>query len=160
MAIAGATQETLLALDNDVLTDWRNQRPIVLDEVDRYRGRHNIFPALASMTVFEARYGFERRIVKLAGLDPQSEQSRSTLERIIRECGVLDLEQKAAAIAAHIFARLSQSRRNRHWRDIFIAATALAHGHGVATRNQADFELIGQHLPAYAPTLYLAIWKQ
>ncbi len=40
-----------------------------------------------------------------------------------------------------------------------IVATALAHNYGVATRNQRDFELIGQHLPPYAPVLYLAIWK-
>jgi hypothetical protein len=36
---------------------------------------------------------------------------------------------------------------------------ALAYGYGVATRNQRDFELIGRHLPPYAPVLYLAIWK-
>lgn len=43
--------------------------------------------------------------------------------------------------------------------DVFIAATSLAPGYGVATRNQRDFELIGQHLPPEMPNLSLAIWK-
>ena len=29
----------------------------------------------------------------------------------------------------------------------YIAATALAHGYGVATRNKADFELVSDNLP-------------
>jgi predicted nucleic acid-binding protein len=63
------------------------------------------------------------------------------------------------AIASHIIARLSARARNRNWADVFIVATTLAHGYGVATRNQSDFELIGRHLPSSAPDLYLAIWK-
>ena len=81
------------------------------------------------------------------------------MEQLIRTCGVLDFNQLAANIAAYIFARLSKSQRNKHWCDVFIVATALAHGYGVATRNQRDFEMIGQHPPPSAPILYLAIWK-
>lgn len=107
----------------------------------------------------EARWGFESQIVRLGALDLKAEQWLSEMETFIQTCGVLDFDQHAASIAAHIFARLSQSQRNRHWRDILIAATAVAHGYGVATRNKDDFVLIGKDLPDIFPTLYLAIWK-
>ncbi len=81
------------------------------------------------------------------------------MEEFVQTCGVLDFDERAASIAAHIFPRLSQSQRNRHWRDILIAATALAHGCGVATRNKDDFELIGRDLPSHSRILHLAIWK-
>ncbi|MGH9753838.1 MAG: type II toxin-antitoxin system VapC family toxin [Blastocatellia bacterium] len=159
MAIVAASPKTPLALDNDVFTDWRKHRQGVGLAIKDYKARFKEFPKLTSITVFEARWGFESQVVKFGGLDPETEQMRSEMEELIQTCGVLDFDQHAASIAAHIFARLSQSHRNRHWRDILIAATALAHGYGVATRNKDDFELIGRDLPDLSPTLYLAIWK-
>jgi predicted nucleic acid-binding protein len=160
MAVMSASPSMPLVLDNDVFTDWRKHRQHARLAIKDYRARFKEHPMLASVTVFEARWGFESQAVKLGGLDPSHEQWRLEMEDLISSCGVLSFDQEASAIAAYIFARLSHSQRNQHWRDIFIAATAIAHGHGLATRNQADFELIGQHLPPYAPTLHLAIWKQ
>jgi predicted nucleic acid-binding protein len=160
MAIRSATPDILLALDNDVFTDWRSNRPHTLSAITVYQNRNNLYPKLPAMTVFQSRFGFEKEIAKNGPLDEQFEKLRLRMEQIINDCGVLEVDDRATAIAAHIFARLSASERNRHWAEVFIAATALAHGHGVATRNRADFELIGQHLPPYAPTLHLAIWKQ
>jgi predicted nucleic acid-binding protein len=71
---------------------------------------------------------------------------------------VLPFDQSAAAIAAYIFPRLSQSDRNKHWRDVFIAATALSHRYGIASRNRKDFELIASQLPL-GQQLHLAVWK-
>jgi predicted nucleic acid-binding protein len=59
-----------------------------------------------------------------------------------------------------VFARLSRAQRSRHWCDVFISATALSHGHGLATRNQADFALIAGYLPSSHPVLRLANWKE
>jgi predicted nucleic acid-binding protein len=159
MAIHDATPKTQLALDNDVFTDWRNHRPATINAISDYQDRHNFYPKLPAMTVFQARYGFDKQTAKLGALDEQFENSRVIMEQMIKDCGVLEINDRAAAIASYIFARLSASERNRHWADVFIAATALAHDHGVATRNRADFELIGQHLPLFAQDLYLAIWK-
>jgi predicted nucleic acid-binding protein len=159
MAVIAAPPSRPLAMDNDVFTDWRNHRQGISLLIKDYRLRFKRFPKLTSITVLEARWGFESQIVKFGGLDPKAEQWRSEMEGLIQTCGVLDFDERAASIAAHIFPRLSQSQRNRHWRDILIAATALAHGCGVATRNKDDFELIGRDLPTHAPTLHLAVWK-
>lgn len=160
MATCSATPDILLALDNDVFTDWRNHRSHAVSAITDYQNRKSLYPKLPAMTVFQSRFGFEKEVARLGALDEQFERLRLRMEQIINDCGVLEVNDRATAIAAHIFARLSASERNRHWADVFIAATALAHDHGLATRNRADFELIGQHLPAYAPTLHLAIWKQ
>lgn len=159
MAIRSASPETLLALDNDVFTDWRKRRPHTMTLVEGYRAHNDQPPKLTAMTVFQARYGFDKEIARLGALDEQFEKPRVIMEQMIKDCGVLDINDQATAIASHIFAHISASGRNRHWADVFIIATALAHGYGVATRNQNDFESIGQHLPSFAPDLYLAIWK-
>jgi predicted nucleic acid-binding protein len=159
MAVAAASPKTPLVLDNDVFTDWRKHRQHVELAVEDYLIQINAYPKLTSVTVLEARWGFESQVIKLGSLDPKIEQWRLEMEQFVQTCGVLDFDERAASIAAYIFPRLSQSQRNRHWRDILIAATALAHGCGVATRNKDDFELIGRDLPAHAPTLHLAVWK-
>ena len=159
MATLGVTSQTPLALDNDVFTDWRNGRPHILNLVQAYQERQKLPPALTAMTAFQARFGFEKERARLGALDERFERARVGMERMIEECGVLEINQQATAIAAFVFAHLSASERNRHWADVFIAAAAMAHGYGVATRNQRDFELIGQYLPSYAPVLFLAIWK-
>ena len=154
-----ATLEIPLVLDSDVFTDWRERRPPTVQFVTAYREYHGTFPQLPAIVVFEAQFGFEKQIVKTGSLDQRLTSKREEMVQLIRECRVLDFNQRAAELAAHISARLSHSQRNQHWADLFIAATALAHGYGVATRNRADFELIGQHLPTNASTLYLAVWK-
>jgi len=159
MATTIAPDSIKLALDTDILTDWRYQRSHAMQAVHSYLARFNVYPQLTAMTVFEARFGIENKAVKSGGFDERLERDRTDLERLVQACGVLELGDNATAIAAYISARLSDRERKKHRADIFIAATALAYGYGVATRNQRDFEMIGQHLPPYAPILYLAIWK-
>lgn len=84
---------------------------------------------------------------------------RGRIEQLSANCLVLPFDETASAIAAYSFARLSRSEQNKLWRDLFTTATALAHGHGVATRNKSDFELIAKSLPSNFPLLRLAIWK-
>jgi predicted nucleic acid-binding protein len=159
MSTTIAPDSLKLVLDTDILTDWRNQRSHVTQAIRDYLARFNMYPQLTAMTVFEARFGIENKAVKSSGFDERLERDRADLERLIQACGVLVIGDNAAAIAAYISARLSDRERKKHRADIFITATALAYGYGVATRNQRDFELIGRHLPSYAPVLYLAIWK-
>jgi|SRR5215475_4562236 len=159
MATTIAPDSLKLVLDTDIFTDWRRQRPHAAQAIYSYLARFNTFPQLTAMTVFEARFGIENKAVKSGGIDNRLERDRVDLERLVQTCGVLEIGDKTTAIAAYISARLSDRERRKHRADIFIAATALAHGYGVATRNWRDFEIIGQHLPPYAPVLYLAIWK-
>jgi len=111
------------------------------------------------MTLFEAMYGIESSVAKGVISKEQAQEYQSKIEKLSQGCIILPFDQNAATTAAYIFARLSQSERNKHWRDLFTAATALAHRHGVATQNKKDFELIATHLPSNNPLLRLAIWK-
>src|SRR5215212_11755709 len=147
MAVGLALPETRLVLDNDIFTHWRSQQAYVLKPIAEYQSSIKYLPSLTSITVFETLSGFEKISFKLRGRSESAKRSRIRAEQLIGNCIVLPFDQNAAAIAAYIFPRLSQSDRNKHWRDMFIAATALAHGHGVATGNRRDFELIANLLP-------------
>jgi predicted nucleic acid-binding protein len=158
MALIQAPPETSLVLDTDVFTHWRSQQPFIKKAIADYQSYHKIFPALTSTTVFETLSGIEAEAAKPAANLEFIYGYRVKAERLIQNCIVLSFDQNAAALAAYIFPRLSQSDRNKHWRDVFIAATALSHHHGIASRNRKDFELIANLLPP-GQRLYLAVWK-
>jgi predicted nucleic acid-binding protein len=159
MTIGPRPAHLALALDNDVLTDWRAGKPTTLQSIAAYTAVTKVPPALTSMTVFQMMYGFEKATVLSGGM---TERTRWDMERariLTRECVVLDFNEQVAEIAAYIFPRLSKAERNKHWTDVFIVATALAHEYGVATRNRDDFELIAKQTPPHYPALRLQIWK-
>lgn len=162
MVIGAAFPETSLVLDNDIFTHWRNSHQYVLDEIANYIARLKKPPALASFTLFEALYGIENSLVDKSISEGQAEHYRGRIKELGRLSIVLDFNQNAAEISAHLFPRLfprlSKKQRKAPWKDLFIAATALAHGHGVATRNRQDFELIASLLP-HELILRLAIWE-
>lgn len=148
-----------LVLDTDVFSDWDKRRPHTVAAIKSYLIQMKRPPRLTTITVFEVQNGFESVVAKSGSLEQAKQQMRTQAEQLIQACGVLEFNQRAAEIAAYIYSRLAHRHQNKHWRDVFIAATALAHGRGVATRNKADFELIGNHLPQHCQILYLAIWK-
>lgn len=160
MSIGPALPETPLVLDNDVFTHWRSGQQYTLREISDYVTRLKKPPALTSMTVFEALYGFEHGVLKSGELNERIKLNRIYTEQLIESCDVLPFDKNAAAIAAYITARLSKSDYNKHLKDVLITATALAHGHGVATQNKRDFELIAKQLPVSNPVLRLAIWRR
>lgn len=139
MPIGPALSETPLALDSDVFTHWRNNQSYVLQEINEHFRRLKFTPALTSMTVFEAFYGIEDEERKNKITKDQAQQYKERIKKLSESCGVLPFDQNAAAIAAHIYPRLTGQQLQKHWRDLFIAATALAHGYGIATQNQRDF---------------------
>ena len=171
MPIGPAHPDTSLVLDNDVLTHWRNQRISIEQSVSDYISRLKRPPFLASMTVFEAIHGIEKAIHQIETsaasrsiADGRKQiavlnQYRERAEELIQRCEVLPFDETAAKIAAYVFPRLSKRDRNKHWGDVFLAATAISNRCGVATRNQSDFELISNHLPPHHQLLRLAIWK-
>lgn len=148
-----------LALDNDVLTDWRGGKPATLQAITAYTITAKVPPALTSITVFEMMQGFEKASVLAGGMTERTRQDMERARVLTRECVVLDFNEQAAEIAAYVFPRLTQAERNKHWADVFITATAMAHEYGVATRNRGDFELIAGHTPPHYPALRLQFWK-
>jgi len=159
MAIGSVLSETSLVIDTDILTDWRYQKPYARQAISDYISRAKRAPSITSISVFEALFGFEKKAARIGAVDDRTLQDRLRLDQLISGCPVLPFDQSAATIASYIFSRLSQSHRNKHWGDVFITATALAHGHGIATRNRDDFVLIAEHLPLSHGLLRLVIWK-
>jgi predicted nucleic acid-binding protein len=157
MAVGTALTETSLVLDNDIFNAWRYQDQRVLTAIADYQSRIKLFPSLTSMTVYQALYGFENKSIKPDEPNEQTKQARIRTEQLINFCDVLPFNQRSAGIAAHIVPRLSKNIPKGTLVDVFIAATALAHGYGVATRNRKDFELIASHTPDDL-ILRLAVW--
>src|SRR2546421_4562134 len=114
MPIGVSFPETSLVIDTDIFTDWRYRKSYVEQEISAYVSRQKKPPALTSMNVFEALYGFEKKAVRDGGLDERTMNGRASTERLISSCVVLPFDGVAASIAAFIFARLSKSERNRH----------------------------------------------
>jgi predicted nucleic acid-binding protein len=159
MPIGPTSLDTVLALDSDVLTDWRAGKQFVREAIGRYMAQHKASPALTSTTVFEAVHGFEKAALVAGGMNERIGRDLEHMRRLTQSCIVLPFDAPAAALAGYIFPRLSKRDRNRLWKDLFIAATAIVHGYGVATRNKKDFELISTHVPPIYPRLRLDIWK-
>lgn len=155
MAASPALPNTRLVLDTNVFSNWRKGWQPFTANIQDYLQQFKSYPSLPSMVVFEARRGFEAQIIKWGSLDDKVEGFRQNMEQLVKACGVIPFDDRAAAIAAQIHERLPKNAKKSLVRDAFIAATALAHGYGVATADQEDFELIGQ----YVPVLYLAVWK-
>ncbi len=146
MTVGPVLPETSLVLDNNILTAWRYQKRGVLDAIAAYQSRLKSLPALTSMTVYEALYGFENSAAKSDELNQRTKQDRIKLEGLIKACVVLPFDQASAEIAAYIIPRLPKNIPKDTLLDTLIAATALAHGFGVATRDKG-FAIIGQHTP-------------
>ena len=158
MPFIEASPDISLVLDTNVFTHWRNQKEYALREIKSYFARLKKTPALPSATIFESLYGVEKQLAKKEITNEQAAQYRLKIEIVSRTCDILPFNENAAAIAAYICANIGKSKYNQHLNDIFIASTALAHGHGVATQNKKDFELIANHLPSNQ-FLSLAVWK-
>jgi predicted nucleic acid-binding protein len=159
MAIGPLLPETQIVLDNDLFTHWRNKQQYVVREISDYLSRLKEFPALTSITLFETLWGIEKALVRKQISEEESLRYRDRINQLSENSTVLPFNQRAAAIAAYSFARLSRSQQSNLWRDLFTTATALAHGYGVATGNRSDFELLALHLPPDFPLVRLAIWK-
>ena len=158
MLILEFSSELPLALDNNIFTHLRNKRNYVLEKVKHHLFYTKQFPVIPSTTLFEANFGIQKGLVKGNFTEEQANYQKQEINRLLISYPVIDFNQKASEIAAHVFARLSQSDRNKHWRDVFIVATTLSHNYGLASQNKKDMELIANHLPKDLD-LRIAIWK-
>jgi predicted nucleic acid-binding protein len=148
--------EELLLLDTDIFTDWRYQKSNIVRSIVDYMTKFNAPPALSSTTVFEALRGFEKPSAVSGQYSQATKQSMKETRRLIDVCPVLPFDHKAAVIASYIYPRVNNKKL---WADVSIAATALSHNCGVATRNRQDFQLIARHVPPDYSPLRLIFWK-
>jgi predicted nucleic acid-binding protein len=111
--------------------------------------------AIASFSVAEIEYGIAR-IPRDSAL---ATQLTAWLNSIVATQLVLPLDADAARIFGrllavpalrNLIASPPLARKPRFAGDLAIAATAVAHQAGVATRNISDFRLIAEHCPGLA----------
>lgn len=159
MPIIDAPPETPLLLDNNIFTHLRNKQPYVLEEIKKHLSETEKLPVIPSMIIFEANFGVQKALSKNLISEEEANFQSQIINKLAQLPQVIGFDQKSAEIAAYIFARLSQSNRNKHWRDSFIVATAIAHNYGLATQNKRDMELLCNHLPDDM-FLRLANWKK
>ena len=158
MPIIDSPPELPLALDNDIFTHLRNKQKFILEQVKKHYSNTRKLPVIPSLTIFEANFGIQKALVTNKISSEQADFQFQVINILSANHTVISFDQRASEIAAYIFARLSKSDKNQHWRDLFIVATALAHNYGLATQNKRDMELIAKHLPENL-NLRLAIWK-
>lgn len=159
MAISPPPPGTALVLDNDVMNDWRFQRPHTVRAIHGYIAVHKTLPALTAITVFEALHGFEKTAFDRGGMDERTRAGLEATKDLIDACpDVLEYNRTAAEITAYIFPRLTRKQHKDHWADVLVAATAMAHRYGVATRNRRHFELINERRPPHLSNLSIEVW--
>src|SRR5262249_34486110 len=134
MPIAEPLPETHLALDKNILDAWRFKKQPILQAIKDYIGRFKTPPALPAMVVFEALDGIESEIKRIGQTSEIMQRDLNATEQLMESCTILPFDGKAARIAAFVSGQLGRNISKQELKDVFIAATALAHGYGVVTR--------------------------
>ncbi|HKZ03449.1 MAG TPA: hypothetical protein VJ180_14505 [Pyrinomonadaceae bacterium] len=111
MSIGPSPPDVVVAIDSDVLNDWRFRKPATLAAISTYISLLKAPPALTSVTVFEMMHGFEKAELQSGGVNERLRRDREHAKRLTGECTVLPFNQEAAEIAAYKFPRLSQKER-------------------------------------------------
>jgi tRNA(fMet)-specific endonuclease VapC len=121
-----------LLIDTDVLVDLeRSDRAAAVDGLLGDEDR-----AISVITVSELLHGVLRAH---AAIRPRR---RAFVEHVLAGLDAVPITQPVARVHADIWAHLAERGEQIGAHDLWIAATALAHDLGVATRNAAHFERI------------------
>ncbi len=92
--------------------------------------------AISVVTVTELLHGVHR------ARGAQQIRRRAVVEAILAAFDAIPITERVARIHADIWAQLSARGSIVGNHDLWIAATALSHGFGVATRDARDFERV------------------
>jgi predicted nucleic acid-binding protein len=119
-----------ILIDTSVLVDAeRDNRVLEQLPVD---ARH----AISVITVSELLHGVHR------ATGARRARRTAFVEHLLAGLEPIPVTEPVARVHADVWAQLVQAGRVVGAHDLWIGATALAHGLGVATRNVADFERI------------------
>ncbi len=178
MSIDVALPETPLVLDTVSFSHLRNEQgneqDYVKNEIAKYFSNTKSFPAISSMTIFEANYGINKELarknIELEKADEFRQKINTALSEISR---ILPFDKRASEIASFIYANLlvnepkwlrerkspkkKGNRETNIWQDVFIISTALSHNYGLVSPDK-DIRVIAKYLPD-GLSLRLAIWK-
>lgn len=120
--------------DTNVLSEITNRRPnavvvhklMTCDPASRFA---------SEMTRYELRYG-------AALLPPGNTMWQRIVDDVLPRCTWLPVDTEVCMRTADLTAHLRRSGQTVDWADTFIAATALAHGLILVTRNVRHFDRI------------------
>ena len=121
-----------LLIDTDLLIDL--ERGGGTDELRRLVAAED--SAVSVITVSELLHGVLR-----AGAGVRGARS-AFVERLLASMRAISITEPVARAHADVWAELSMRGEPIGTHDLWIAATALAHGFGVATRNRAEFDRV------------------
>jgi tRNA(fMet)-specific endonuclease VapC len=119
-------------VDTDVLVD--RERGVRSAAVERLLGDEE--RAISVITVSELLHG-----VHCAAGDRRARRA-AFVEHVLAGMRAIPITERVARVHAEQWAQLSDRGQPVGAHDLWIAATAVAHGLGVATRNAADFERV------------------
>jgi len=120
---------------------------IVADERGRFslaslfRARAGTEFFISSITASELLHGVER-----ANTAERREKRSIYVEELLKMLPAIEFDLRVARRHARLWAELEVSRKMIGPHDLIIAATALEHGHSVATLNQSEFSHVPQLL--------------
>jgi tRNA(fMet)-specific endonuclease VapC len=121
-----------LLIDTDLLIDL--ERGAGNPEVEEHLGDED--RAISVITVSELLHG----VLRATGA--RRTQRRAFVEYLLAGLQPIPITEPVARVHADIWADLANRGEPIGAHDLWIAATALAHGLGVATRNASDFERV------------------
>ena len=119
-------------IDTDVLIDW--EREETASALDRLVGSED--RAISVITASALLRGAHR------ASGARRNRRRAFVEHVLAGFEPIPITEPVARVHAEVWASLARSGNVPGAHDLWIAATALAHGFGVVTRNRGDFERI------------------
>jgi len=116
-------------IDTDLLVD--RERGAGLEALEAVLGEEE--RAISVITVSELLHGVHR------ARGARRIRRRAFVEHLLAGIEAIPITEPVARVHAEVWADLERRGETIGAHDLWIAATALAHGLGVATRNAADF---------------------
>lgn len=120
-----------LLIDTDVLIDFERAATSQIEQLLGDEDR-----AISVITVSELLHGVHRARGAIRA------RRRAFVEHILAGLEAIPITDAVARVHADIWADLSDRGEPIGAHDLWIAATALAHGLGVATRNSVHFDRV------------------
>ncbi len=185
MPILETLPSTPLVLDTAIFTHLKTECLIneaekaykklyVKERIAEYYSNTKTFPAITSMTFFEADFGIYDQFANGSISEEKANEFQQNINLALAEISViLPFDQRASKIAAYIYAHMlvkeqkwlqqrktKKKKGNREakiWQDIFIISTAISHNYGLVSPDK-DMEIIAKYLPK-GLDLSLAVWK-
>ena len=119
-------------VDTDLLIDWeRSGHAAALDRLSGDEER-----ALSVVTVSELLHGAAR------ARDGHTVTRRAFVEHILAAVEAVPITEAVARVHAELWVELERAGGMIGAHDLWIAATAVAHGFGVVTGNARDFQRV------------------